>query len=102
MVPVFGDPRLDRKRRELRRGGEPVAIEPRAFDLFAFLVRRRDRVVTKDDLLQGVCEEVRAVIARLRAVTPEVIPPWIFQHLRRAEHREPVVSGLRLALSEGS
>lgn len=47
-------------------------------------------------------EEARAVIARLRAVTPEVIPPWIFQHLRRAEHRELVVSGLRLALGETS
>jgi hypothetical protein len=78
MVLVFGDHRLDRKRGELRRGGEPVAIGPRAFDLFAFLVRRRDRVVTKDDLLQGVCEESCAVIARLRAVTPEVIPPWDF------------------------
>jgi DNA-binding winged helix-turn-helix (wHTH) protein len=54
MVLVFGDHRLDLKRRELRRGGELVAIEPRAFDLLAFLVRRRDRVVTKDDLLQGV------------------------------------------------
>jgi TolB-like protein len=54
MVLVFGDHRLDLKRRELRRGGEPVAIEPKAFDLLAFLVRRRDRVVTKDDLLQGV------------------------------------------------
>jgi TolB-like protein len=53
-VLVFGDHRLDLGRRELRRGGELIAIEPRAFDLLAFLVRRRDRVVTKDDLLQGV------------------------------------------------
>jgi TolB-like protein len=54
VVLVFGDYRLDLERRELRRGGELVAIEPRAFDLLAFLVGRRDRVVTKDDLLEGV------------------------------------------------
>jgi TolB-like protein len=54
VVLVFGDHRLDLAGRELRRGGELVAIEPRAFDLLAFLVRHRDRVLTKDDLLQGV------------------------------------------------
>jgi TolB-like protein/predicted nucleotidyltransferase len=51
---TFGDHRLDLARRELRSGGELVAIEPRAFDLLAFLVQHRDRVVGKDDLLQGV------------------------------------------------
>jgi TolB-like protein len=54
MVLVFGNHRLDLARRELRRAGELVAIEPRAFDLLAFLVQHRDRVVGKDDLLQGV------------------------------------------------
>jgi TolB-like protein len=51
---AFGDYRLDLGRRELRRAGELVAIEPRAFDLLAFLVRYRDLVVTKDNLLEGV------------------------------------------------
>jgi TolB-like protein len=54
MILVFGDHRLDLARRELRRGDAPVAIEPRAFDLLAFLMQHRGRVVTKDDLLQGV------------------------------------------------
>jgi DNA-binding winged helix-turn-helix (wHTH) protein len=48
------DHRLDLGRRELRRGGELVAIEPRAFDLLAFLVQHRNRVVGKEDLLNGV------------------------------------------------
>jgi pentatricopeptide repeat protein len=51
---VFGDCRLDLERRELRRGGEVVTIEPKAFDLLAYLVQHRDRVVSKDDLLQSV------------------------------------------------
>jgi TolB-like protein len=54
MVLAFGDHRLDIARRELRRGTELIDLEPKAFDLLAFLVQHRDRVVSKDDLLQGV------------------------------------------------
>jgi len=54
MVLTFGDHRLDIKRRELRRGDELIELEPKAFDLLAFLVQHRDRVVSKDDLLQEV------------------------------------------------
>jgi TolB-like protein/tetratricopeptide (TPR) repeat protein len=53
-VLEFGDHRLDISRRELRRGGDSITLEPKAFDLLAFLVQNRDRVVSKDDLLQAV------------------------------------------------
>ena len=45
---------LDTNRRELRRGMKPVAIEPQVFDLLVHLIRHRDRVVSKDDLLASV------------------------------------------------
>lgn len=45
---------LDAARRELRDGEAPVAIEPQVFDLIEFLIRHRDRVVTRDDLIGGV------------------------------------------------
>jgi TolB-like protein len=51
---AFGDLSLDIERRELRRGGAPVALAPKAFDLLAYLVEQRDRVVSKTDLLQAV------------------------------------------------
>ena len=54
MVLAFGDHRLDIKRRELRRGTELIELEPKVFDLLAFLVQQRDRVVSKDDLLQEI------------------------------------------------
>jgi TolB-like protein len=54
VVLAFEDLRLDIERRELRRSGEPVALAPKAFDLLAYLVEQRDRVVGKDDLLQAV------------------------------------------------
>src|SRR5262249_38547186 len=51
---VFGDHALDVDRRELRRGAELIALEPQVFDLLVYLVRNRDRVVSKDDLLEVV------------------------------------------------
>ncbi|HMG79077.1 MAG TPA: winged helix-turn-helix domain-containing tetratricopeptide repeat protein [Xanthobacteraceae bacterium] len=50
----FSDHRLDTDRRELRRGSEPIAVEPQVFDLLVYLVENRDRVVSKDDLLASV------------------------------------------------
>lgn len=51
---LFGDYTLDPDRRELRRGGALVPVEPQVFDLLLHLIRNRDRVVSKDDLLAAV------------------------------------------------
>jgi adenylate cyclase len=45
---------LDTDVRELRRGGTVVAVQPQVFDLLEYLVRNRDRVITKDDLIAAV------------------------------------------------
>jgi TolB-like protein len=50
----FGDHSLDTDRRELQRGGALVALEPQVFDLLVYLVQNRERVVSKDDLLEAV------------------------------------------------
>lgn len=54
MPILFEDCVLDPDRRELTRGSEPVALGPQVFDLLAYLIQNRDRVVSKDDLLNGV------------------------------------------------
>jgi hypothetical protein len=51
---AFENQALDVDRRELRRGSELIAIEPQVFDLLVYLLRNRDRVVSKDDLIAGV------------------------------------------------
>ena len=51
---VFGDYALDLSRRELRHGSGLVAVEPQVFDLLVYLVQNRERVVSKDDLLEAV------------------------------------------------
>jgi DNA-binding response OmpR family regulator len=50
----FGNCCLDVDRRELHRGGDLVIVEPGVFDLLHFLVRNRDRVLSKDDLIANV------------------------------------------------
>jgi DNA-binding winged helix-turn-helix (wHTH) protein len=45
---------LDTDRRELRRGSVLLPVEPQVFDVLVFLVKNRDRVVSKDDLLASV------------------------------------------------
>lgn len=51
---VFEDYVLDQERRELTLRGHVVAVGPQVFDLLLQLVSNRDRVVSKDDLLQAV------------------------------------------------
>ena len=50
----FAEHSLDIDRRELRRRGERIAIEPQVFDLLVFLVRNRERVVSRDDLIAAI------------------------------------------------
>jgi len=45
---------LDVDLRELTRGGENIAVEPQVFDLLTYLVENRDRVVSKDDLIETI------------------------------------------------
>ena len=72
MLLAFGDYVLDSERRELRRGAELIAVEPQVFDLLLYLVQQRDRVVSKDDLLQAVwggrIVSDSALAARINAV----------------------------------
>src|SRR6185437_6112748 len=45
---------FDTARRELRRGSDVIAVTPQVFDLLDYLIRHRERVVTKDDLIGAI------------------------------------------------
>lgn len=47
----FGECVLDTATRELYRGDDSVAIEPRVFDLLVYLIENRERTVSKAELL---------------------------------------------------
>ena len=50
----FGNHRLDLDRRELARGPDLISIGPQVFDTLAYLLTHRDRVVSKDELLDVI------------------------------------------------
>ena len=54
MIFRFENFSLDTQRRELRGADELVPIEPQVFDLLEYLVRNRERVVSKDDIIAAV------------------------------------------------
>lgn len=54
MIFAFEHHELDIGRRELRRDGRLIELQPQVFDLLVYLVRHRHRVVTKSDLLEAV------------------------------------------------
>jgi TolB-like protein len=45
---------FDTDRRELHRGADVVSVAPQVFDLLDYLIRNRERVVSKDDLINAV------------------------------------------------
>ena len=45
---------FDTDRRELHRGANVVSVAPQVFDLLDFLIRNRERVVSKDELIDAI------------------------------------------------
>jgi DNA-binding winged helix-turn-helix (wHTH) protein/tetratricopeptide (TPR) repeat protein len=72
----FAGCELDVARRELRRGGAAVDVQPRVFELLVYLVLHRDRAVGKDEIQDAVwagmvvteASLTRAVMKARRAV----------------------------------
>jgi len=51
---LFRDHLLDTDRRELSREQVPISVEPQVFDLVVHLMENRDRVVSKDELIDKI------------------------------------------------
>jgi DNA-binding winged helix-turn-helix (wHTH) protein len=45
---------LDTDRRELRQGDDLVPLAPQVFDILVYLIRHRERVISKEDLIADV------------------------------------------------
>jgi DNA-binding winged helix-turn-helix (wHTH) protein len=79
---VFGDYVLEPDRRELSRGPKPVALGPQVFDLLLYLVQHRERVVSKDELLDAVWDG--------RIVSESTLTSHINAVPERSAQRRPV------------
>ena len=74
-VYEFGDIHVDLSQMRVRRAGADVALEPKSFDVLCFLIEHRDRLVTKEELLDPVWRDT--------FVTPNVLTRAVAQ-LRKA------------------
>ena len=54
MIYQFESYQLDTDRRELWRGGDLVVLEPQVFDVLEYLIRNRERIVSKNNLIADV------------------------------------------------
>ncbi|MFT3781208.1 MAG: winged helix-turn-helix domain-containing protein [Nibricoccus sp.] len=54
----FGRFEFDERKRELRLGSRPIELQPRMFDLLAYLLRNHERVVSKEELFSALWPEV--------------------------------------------
>jgi DNA-binding response OmpR family regulator len=54
VVDQFGEVEVNRMARTVKRGGEPVALTPKEFDLLVALMDRAGAVVPRSDLLSAV------------------------------------------------
>jgi pimeloyl-ACP methyl ester carboxylesterase/DNA-binding winged helix-turn-helix (wHTH) protein len=87
----FEDCELDVARFVLRRHGDVVHVEPQVFDLLVVLVEQRDRVVTKEELLDSVWGDrfvsESALTARVKAARRAVGDDGASQRVIRTVHR---------------
>ena len=89
--------RVDLARLEVHRDGEVTALTPREGDILAYLVKHKDRVVTREDLLLDVWHyrnanvETRTVdihiVGLRRKVEPDPAKPTLIQTVRGKGYR---------------
>jgi two-component system OmpR family response regulator len=92
---AFGPLRMDLLKREVRRAGRPVALQPREFRLLEVLMRGDDRVVTRTMLLEQVwgfhfdprTNIVETHMSRLRAKLNEGGAEDLIETVRRVGYR---------------
>ncbi|MGZ3296442.1 MAG: alpha/beta fold hydrolase [Xanthobacteraceae bacterium] len=91
---LFDDHVLDVERRELRRASRLIAMEPQVFDLLVHLVRNRERVVSKDDLIEAVWHgrvvSESTLTSRINAVRKAVGDSGDAQRLIRTVQRKGI------------
>src|SRR5689334_16013784 len=75
MLFEFEEFELDLERYELRRAGKPVRLQPRVFDVLAYLVQHRGRIVGREELL--------VALWRGEQVNKTAVP-WAMSRARKA------------------
>jgi TolB-like protein/DNA-binding winged helix-turn-helix (wHTH) protein len=107
MIYLIGAIAIDTEAYEVRSDGSPVAVEPQVFDLLVLLVENRDRIVTRDEIIERVWKgrivSDAAISSRIKAARRAIGDDGKAQGLIRTIHRrglrfvgDVVVEGARL------
>ena len=92
MIYRFGPFELDLARGELRADGEPRAVEPQVFALLALLVENRERLVSKDELIEKVWDgrivSDAAIASRVKSARQALGDDGQAQRFIRTTHRK--------------
>jgi TolB-like protein/Tfp pilus assembly protein PilF len=92
MIYRFGPFELDMAKVELRADGEVRPVEPQVFALLALLVENRERLVTKDEIIEKVWEgrpvSEAAVASRVKSARKALGDDGISQRFIRTIHRQ--------------
>ena len=94
-VYEFEDVRVDAARFQALKAGVPLDLEPKALEVLLFLIERRDRMVLKEELLDGVWRDtfvtpnaLTRVIAQLRkALADDAQEARVIQTVPRKGYR---------------
>ncbi len=78
-VVESGDLRVDLARREVQRAGSPLRLKPKELDLLGFFMRRRGRVLSREELLNQVwgyefADDTRTVDVHVRWLRQTIAP----------------------------
>src|SRR5512139_3313707 len=92
MIFRFGDFELDLARVELRHGGQPCPVEPQVFALLALLVENRDRLVSRDELIEKIWDgrivSDAAVASRIKSARQALGDDGTAQRYIRTVHKQ--------------
>jgi TolB-like protein len=90
MLFEIGAYTIDTGQFAIRRGDEPVAVEPQVFDLLVLLIKERDRLVTKDEIFEiiwkGRAVSDAALSSRVKAARKALGDDGKSQRLIRTLH----------------
>lgn len=91
MIYRFGAFELDIDRHELREDGAPCALEPQVFALLVLLVGNRDRLITKDEIIEkvwgGRAITDAALASRVKSARRALGDDGVSQRIIRTIHR---------------
>jgi TolB-like protein/Tfp pilus assembly protein PilF len=92
MIYRFGPFELDMAKVELRADGEVRPVEPQVFALLALLVENRERLMTKDEIIEKVWEgrpvSEAALASRVKSARKALGDDGISQRFIRTIHRQ--------------